>query len=167
MTQSRVKLKFLEKSVLERWEAEAPNLANKLYDYYLTLEPIKDLLERKELERRAHKRYAISGNTAIQILRSSGHPESKLIKGDLCDISASGLSFIMNTSQKSAELLLGRQLSVKFNLRQFSPQLKIDQIGTIVGVHAQLFNEYLINVKWEQALHYDIEEKIRSMSPIK
>jgi CRP-like cAMP-binding protein len=156
---SRVKLNFLEKSVLQKWQADAPNLNNKLHDYCLKLEPLKDLLQKKQLERRAHKRYAVSGDAIVQITDT---PEGKAFKGELSDISVSGVSFVMNTSPQSAELLLGCQLNLEFRLPQVSAELRIDQNGSIVGVHSQLFNEYLINVKWDQPLSADIMAPIKS-----
>jgi CRP-like cAMP-binding protein len=156
---SRVKLNFLEKSALQNWQADAPNLNSKLRDYCLKLEPIKDLLAKKQLERRAHNRYAISGDAVVRIADT---PEGKAFKGELYDISASGVSFVMNTSPQSAELLLGCQLSLEFRLPQIWADLRIDQNGSIVGVHSQLFNEYLINVKWDQPLSDDIMATIKS-----
>jgi CRP-like cAMP-binding protein len=158
---SRVKLNFLEKSVLQEWQADAPNLNNKLQDYCLKLEPLKDLLQKKELERREHHRYAISGDAAVQI---TDKPEGKVFKGELSDISTSGVSFVMNTSPQSAEVLLGCQLRLKFRFPQISADLRIDQKGSIVGVHRQLFNEYLINVKWDLPLSDDIIATIKSSS---
>jgi len=156
---SRVELKVLKKSVLQKWQENAPNLNNKLHDYCLKLKPLKDLLEKKKLERRAHNRYAISGAAAVRIKDT---PEGKAFKGELSDISASGVSFVMNTSPQSAEFLLGCQLSLKFMLPQVSSALRIDQNGTIVGVHVQLFNEYLINVKWDQPLSDSTMATIKS-----
>jgi CRP-like cAMP-binding protein len=158
---SRVKLKFLEKSVLQKWQADAPNLNNKLHDYCLKLEPLKDQIQKKQLERREHNRVAISGDAAVQITDT---PEGKAFKGELSDISANGVSFVMNTSPQSAELLLGCQLSLVFVLPQVSAELRIDQNGSIVGVHGQLFNEYLINVKWDQPLSDAIMATIKSSS---
>jgi hypothetical protein len=123
------------------------------------LEPLKDLLQKKQLERRAHNRYAITGAAVVKITDT---PEGKAFKGELSDISASGVSFVMNTSPQAAELLLGCQLSLKFMLPQVSAELGIDQNGSIVGVHSGLFNEYLINVKWDQPLSDDIMATIKS-----
>ena len=161
MAHSRVKLNYLEKTVLRKWQSDASNLMNKLQDYCLKLETVKDLLQKKELERRAHKRYAISGTAAIQI---TDKPEGKIHKAELSDISASGVSFIMNTSPQSAEMLFGCQLNAKFLLPRVSEEARIDQNGSIVGVHRQLFNEYLINVKWDQLLSDGIVAKIKLSS---
>jgi CRP-like cAMP-binding protein len=129
MAHSRVKLNYLEKSVLQKWQSDASNLMNKLQDYCLKLEPVKDLLQK-----------------------------------ELSDISASGVSFIMNTSPQSAEMLLGCQLNLKFLLPPVSGETRIDQSGSIVGVHRQLFNEYLINMRWDQLLSDDIVAKIKLSS---
>jgi CRP-like cAMP-binding protein len=158
MAHSAVKVNFLEKTVLQKWRAEAPHLANQLQDYCLQLEPIKDLLQKKELERRAHSRYALSGNAIIRIL---DRPEMKVFKSDLSDISTSGISIIMNTSSKGAELLLGCRLNLKFALPETFPEIRIDQNGRILGVHSRLFNEYLVNVKWDEPLDDCIIDRIQ------
>jgi CRP-like cAMP-binding protein len=158
---SAAKLNFLEKSVLQNWRTEAPTLANKLKDYCAKRESIKDLLQKKELERRVHPRYGLSGNAVIRIMDRTG---IKAFKGDLSDISATGISVIMNTSQESAELLLGCRLNIKFRRPEASPEIRIDQDGRIVGIHNQMFNEYLTNVKWDKPLDNGVVERIKSMA---
>jgi CRP-like cAMP-binding protein len=159
MADSTIKLNFIDKTVLQKWQTNVPNLVNKLQDYCSGLEPVKDLLEKQELERRNHPRYAISGSAAIKILDRQG---SKSFKGDLSDISASGVSFIMNTSPTAAEALLGCRLTLTCTLRGSFPRISIDQEGRIVGVHSQLFNEYFINVKWEQPLEKGLIDRIKT-----
>jgi hypothetical protein len=159
MAHSTVKLNIIEKTVLQKWQAEEPNLANKLQDYCTGLESIKDLIQKKELERRAHPRYNISGSAAIKILDDQG---SKVFKGDLSDISASGVSFIMNTSPTAADALLGCRLNLKFTLRGAFPEISFDHEGRIVGVHGQLFNEYFINVKWEEPLDDALIDRVKT-----
>ena len=157
-TGSAVKLNFLEKTVLQNWRTETPNLANKLRDYCAQRETVEALLQNKELERRVHQRYALSGNAVIRIM---DRPGMKGFKGDLSDISASGISLIMNTSAQSAELLLGCRLNIKFVWPEGAPELKIDQNGRIVGIHSRMFNEYLINVTWDAPLDKDILDRIK------
>ena len=161
MAQSTVKLNFLEKAVLQKWQTEEPNLANKLQDYCAAQEPIKDLLQKKELERRKYPRYAVAGSAAIQILDKQ---DNQAFKGDLSDISASGVSFIMNTSPTAAESLLGCRLNLKLTLQGAFPDISIAQEGLIVGVHGQLFNEYYINVKWEQPLDQGLMDRIKTFA---
>ena len=155
---SAVKLNFLEKAMLQNWRTEAPNLANKLRDYCAQRESIKDLLQKKELERRVQPRYALSGDAVIRIM---DRPGLKGFKGDLSDISANGIAVIMNTSPESAELLLGCRLNIKFRRPEVSPEIRVDQDGRIVGIHSQMFNEYLANVKWDEPLDNGIVERIR------
>ena len=157
-THSAAKLNFLEKTVLQNWRTEAPNLVNKLQDYCAQREPIKALLEKKELERRIHRRYALSGNALIRIM---DRPGLKGFKGDLSDISASGISVIMNTSADMAELLLGCRLNIKFRQPEAVPELKINKDGRIVGIHSRMFNEYLINVKWDELMDKGLVERIK------
>ena len=155
---SAVKLNYLAKTILQKWRSESPNLVNKLQDYCARQRPIRDMLQKKELERRACRRYALSGNAVIRI---KDRPGIKVFKGDLSDISASGISFVMNTSSKSAELLLGCRLNIKVTRPEGSSEMKIDQDGRIVGVHSQMFNEYLANVKWEEPLDSGVVERIK------
>jgi CRP-like cAMP-binding protein len=159
MADSKVKLNIIEKSVLHKWQTDEPNLANKLQDYCSGLEPIKDLLQKKELERRTHPRHNISGSAAIKILDNKG---SKVYKVDLSDISVSGVSFIMNMSQTAADALLGCRLNCKFTLRGAFSEISVDHEGCIVGVHGQLFNEYYINVKWEEPLDEGLIDRIKT-----
>ena len=160
MAHSTVKLNILEKTILQKWQTDEPNLANKLQDYCSGLEPVKDLLEKKELERRDHPRFDISGSAIIKLL---DRPESKGFKGDLSDISISGVSFIINTSPAAAETLLGCRLRLSFTLQKAFPQISIDQEGHIVGVHGQMFNEFFINAKWDQPLDNALIDKIRAL----
>jgi CRP-like cAMP-binding protein len=161
MADSAVKLNFLEKIVLQKWHDEAPTLASKLQAYCAELESIIDLLQKKELERRAHRRFVVPGSATIQI---TAKPDNKVFKGDLSDISASGVSFVMSTSSKEADMLLGRHLNLKLAFDQAFPELRIDRNGSIVGIHHQMFNEYLINVKWEEPLDDDTIERIKLMT---
>ena len=161
MADSPVRLNFLEKTVLQKWQNEAPVLAGKIQDYCAELESITESLQRKELERRAYRRYTVSGNVDIQITTK---PDNKVFKGDLSDISVSGISFMMSTSPNAADSLLGRQLNLKLAFDQAFPELRIDLDGRIVGIHHQIFNEYLINVKWEEPLDNDTIERIRTLN---
>ena len=161
MADAAVKLNFLEKTVLQKWHDEAPALASKLQAYCAELESISDLLQKKELERRAHRRYSVYGNAAVQI---TAKPDNRVFKGDLSDISVSGVSFVMSTSSKEADMLLGRHLNLKLAFDQAFPELRIDRNGSIVGIHHQMFNEYLINVKWEEPLDDDTIERIKLMT---
>lgn len=161
MADSAVKLNFLEKTVLQKWNDEAPTLANKLQAYCADLESIHDLLQKKELERRAHRRYVVPGNSTIQIIAK---PDNQVFKGDLSDISASGVSFVMSTSSKAADTLLGRHLNLKLAFEQAFPELRIDRDGIIVGIHHQMFNEYLINLKWAAPLDNGTIERIKSIT---
>ena len=70
----------------------------------------------------------------------------------------------MNTSPTAAESLLGRRLNLKFTVHGVFPEISVDQEGRIIGVHGQLFNEYFINVKWEQPLDDSLMERIKALA---
>jgi CRP-like cAMP-binding protein len=157
MTHSRVSVNFLDKTVLKKWQSTVPSLAGKLRDFCLEVEPIGGLIRRSELERREHRRHALSTAATVQI---TGLPDARSCKVEIADISATGASFIVNFSAKSAEVLLGCRVNVKFSLPQRRSDLRIELNGTIVGVHSQMFNEYLVNVRLRQPLATDMMDRI-------
>jgi hypothetical protein len=59
--------------------------------------------------------------------------------------------------------MLGCRLNIKFKRPEASPEIRVDQDGRIVGVHSQMFNEYLTNVKWDEPLDNGIVERIKLM----
>ena len=69
----------------------------------------------------------------------------------------------MNTSPTAAYALLGSRLNLKLTLREDFSEISIDQEGQIVGVHGQLFNEYFINVKWEEPLDDAVIDRIKNL----
>jgi hypothetical protein len=47
-------------------------------------------------------------------------------------------------------------------LRGAFSEISVDHEGCIVGVHGQLFNEYYINVKWEEPLDDGLIDRIKT-----
>lgn len=156
MTLSKVKMNCIEKDVLVRWSKEIPTLEPKLKDYSLKIESAHDLLKKKGMDRRLVNRHNISGKVAVQIINASGNPVGKAFRGDLSDISASGISFYIKTSdRKNASFLLGRNLDLMFAVSEDVADAsleKITQTGTVIGVSYHLFNDYIIHLKFNKEL---------------
>jgi len=70
----------------------------------------------------------------------------------------------MSTSSIAAESLLGRHLNLKLTFDQAFSELRIERSGSIVGIHHQMFNDYLINVKWVEALDNETMQRIKSIT---
>jgi len=155
---SQVKLKILKYDVLKKWESEFPALENKLKEYCHKFEKIPEIIKKQGLERRKQKRVDISGKAAVQILDTSEAPIGKPVRGELSDLSMGGVClFIKTSSQKSARLLLGRKLKVKFIFQATGSQKEILQKGTVVAVRYHLFNDYSVHIKFDNMLPSDIE----------
>ena len=81
----------------------------KINDYCIKLESVADLLKAKRLERRVKERLNLSGKVIVQAIDDEKMPVGKPSRGELLDISASGLAFIFKTTQKSAAMMLGER----------------------------------------------------------
>ncbi|OIN96818.1 MAG: hypothetical protein AUJ48_00910 [Deltaproteobacteria bacterium CG1_02_45_11] len=158
---SQVKLNFLEKKFLKKWQDEFPALASKLHNYCLKLDQAYELLKKKGMDRRTQKRFSISGKVLIQLLNTSGGPTGKAFKGELSDISMGGLSFFIKVSkEETARMLLGRSLNVKLALPRGGSQQPVDQNGTVIGVRCHLLKDYSIHIKFAKMLSAKIVEAI-------
>jgi len=145
---SQSKLRYLEKGVLEKWKEEFPGIEQKLYDYCRKSGMVPDLLEKKGLDRRIHKRIELSGRATLQFLNASGGPNGKPFIAGLSDIGLNGLSFSLRISKKeTARKLLGLKLNMKFELPRTPAPQKIDQNGTLVGIGYPLLDDYSIHVR--------------------
>jgi CRP-like cAMP-binding protein len=161
LTLSKVKMHCLEKDVLARWSKEIPTLEPKLKDYSLKIESAHDLLKKKGMDRRLVNRHNISGKVAVQMINASGNPVGKAFRGELSDISASGISFYIKTSdRKNASFLLGRNLNLLFAVPGNAAFEKITQTGTVIGVSYHLFNDYIIHLKFSRELGSELVAEI-------
>lgn len=154
---SKVKMHYIENDVLARWNKEIPTLEPKLKDYSLKTENAHDLLKKKGMDRRQLDRHSISGKVAVQMINASGNPVGNAFRGELSDISASGISFYIKTSdRKNASFLLGRNLNLLFTLPGKAAPEKITQSGTVIGVSYHLFNDYIIHLKFAKEIKMDL-----------
>jgi putative nucleotidyltransferase with HDIG domain len=161
---SRVKVNYLEKSVLKEWKEKFPALESKLYRYCLKFEKSHDLLKKKGLDRRAQKRFRIEGNASIQILSSSGASVGKPFRGVIYDISASGTACIIKLVKKEiAQLLLGRRMELKLIIAVKGGSRTISQIGTVVAVSSPPFDDYYLHFKFHQLLDSNLIREIAAI----
>ncbi len=160
-TLSDVKLNYLTKDILAKWDVDFSSLASKLRNFCLELEKVSDLLKKKGEDRRLQNRINISGAVLIQLIDNSGSTIGKTIKGNLSDISAGGLSFFIKTArEKVARMLLGRKLNIKFILVLGQGRYEIEKNASVLAVHYHLSNDYSIHLKFEGLLHERISKEI-------
>lgn len=164
ITDSKVKIRVLDKEELEKMREKTPGLESKLNDYCLQLESINDLLKAKKLERRVQRRVNVPGKALVQIVDRKNQPLAKPFKGELLDISSSGVAFIIKTTEKSSRLLLGRKLNMQFGFAELSSDIEADRIGTVVAVNCEPFNEYIIHVEFDKQLDPTIVDELEALT---
>lgn len=175
VTLSYTELSFLDKSVLEEWKASFPALESKLHDYCLRMERVKDILRDKGMDRRVHKRIAITGTVSVDLLNTAGARTGKNFKGNFQDISVGGLSFLIKSpNPRNASLLLGRKLSMDFDfpgilcpkLNMPTPPepdqaLSVNHVGTVIGVSHREADDYSVHVKFEHMLDKILAKQLK------
>ncbi len=168
---SSVKTMYLEIDVLKKWKNEVPALESKLYDYSFKNDLVKKELESKNIDRRSDKRVNLSGTVLFQLLDKSGNPLGKGYKGELSDLSAGGISFIIKSSKKeTVRMLLGRRLKVSFKLpMKHNAYHNIEQLMTVIAAQPQVFDDYSIHLKfdtkWAQKMIEDIDASRVAVKP--
>ncbi|NJL58647.1 MAG: cyclic nucleotide-binding domain-containing protein [Desulfobacteraceae bacterium] len=157
ITISGVSAAYLDKEVLSSWKEQYPQLEAKLYAYCQPhIESIRQFLKEKEIDRRIRHRIEVSGQVLLQLLKANGEPESKEFKGNLRDISAGGLSFSIKTSEKTAQVLLGRKLGVAAEIAGIA----VRTIGMVIGVIHRHSSTYSIHVRFDEDLDKQIVNHI-------
>jgi hypothetical protein len=160
---SSVKATYLEIDVLKKWKNEVPALESKLYDYSIKNDLVKKELEGKSIERRSDRRVNLAGTVMFQLLDKTGKPMGKGYKGELSDLSAGGISFIIKSSKKeTVRMLLGRRLKISFKLpMKHNAYHSIEQLMTVIAAQPQVFDDYSIHLKfdtkWAQRMIEDVD----------
>jgi CRP-like cAMP-binding protein len=152
ITDSAVELRVLDKDNLAILNEKSPGLESKIVDYCLKLESVCNLLKAKKLERRVKKRIDLPGKVLARVLKDQEQPPENPFRGELLDISESGLAFIVKTTQKSARRLLGHNLDMKLTFAELESEMEINTAGTVVAVNKEPFNEYIIHADFSKNL---------------
>ena len=163
ITDSPVSYRVLEKEQLAKVRVKIPGLEPKLKDYCHRLESVADLLNAKSLERRVTQRLNLPGKVIVQMFDSDKKPVGKPFRGELLDLSASGLAFIFKTTQKSASEMLGRKLNMALSFAELASNLKFKRIGTVVAVNSQPFNEYILHAEFVKSLDPLVLEELEEL----
>ena len=164
ITDSAVKLQVLEKDRLTKLNEKNPGLEAKINDYCLKIESVADLLKAKSLERRVKERLNLPGKVIVQNLDDEEKVVEKPFRGELLDISASGLAFIIKTTQKSAAMMLGRKLNMALSFAELESDLKFKHVGTVVAVNSEPFNEYIVHAEFIKNLDPAVFDKLEELT---
>jgi len=158
---SSVRMSYLEKDVLTEWEKEHPLLVSKLLAFCKEASKTHDFLKQYHIDRRTQKRVDISGKCQIQIVNSSGEAVGRPFYGELSDISAGGMSFLVRiTKKETGRMLLGRRVKVAFDLFVGSSAPAMELEATIVAVRDRAFEDCSIHIKFRSPLRDELLEGI-------
>jgi len=151
---SAATLFFLEKEVLHGWETDVPALRSKLLQFCQKHRKVPGAPGTSNPERRNASRFALSGSILFQVLGPDGQAIGKPLRGELADIAPGGISFFFKTAvPRHAELLLGRQLGVRFTLPAGQEKGRVIQASSlVVGVQHQMFNDYSVHLRFTRPL---------------
>lgn len=129
LTESR--LSILRRSCFARWQEAFPGLERKLRDFYGRSNNIRDLLQRKGLNRRTFERYTLSRKIEFHIVTDS--PVGQKFKGKLSDVSRGGLAMHFRMAQpKDVRVLLGRRMHVTIPVAATPPELDVQ--GRVLSI---------------------------------
>jgi CRP-like cAMP-binding protein len=149
--QSHADLQVLEREPVAAWRQSHPALEAKLTEFCRTRD-IGKLVMAKGLERRRSRRIKVEGPASAQILDAADRPLGKPFRGDMADVSNTGLSFYIKATDKSARLLLGRRLKLTATLEAGGKRQRLERTGIVVAVNPLFFGDFSIHLKFEQPL---------------
>ena len=149
--QSRAELLVLERDQVAAWKDALPGLETKLAEFCRTRD-IGKLVVAKGLERRRSRRIRVEGPASAQILDAAKRLLGKPFRGDMADVSNTGLSFYIKATDKSARLLLGRHLKIEAGLEIGGKRQRLERTGLVVAVNPLLFGDFSIHLKFDRPL---------------
>ncbi len=162
VTESRISV--LKRACFERWKEAYPGLEKKLRNFYNKSNNIRDLLQRKGLNRRAFDRYEVCRKVDFQVLEAPGRPLGQKFKGRLADVSRGGLSMTFRMmQQKHVRVLLGRTMQITIPV--VGSVSGLDVRGQVLSIKqadptpttktAQEIGEYKVSLEFDEPLEHD------------
>lgn len=149
--QSRAELQVLEREQAAAWKESLPALEAKLAEFCRSRD-VGQLVVAKGLERRRSRRIRVEGDVTAQIMDAAERLLGKPFRGDMADVSNTGLSFYIKATDKAARLLLGRRLKVASRLEIAGKRQKLERTGLTVAVTPLYFGDFSIHLKFDQPL---------------
>ncbi len=149
--QSRASLQILDFDRVLEWKEKLPGLVDKL-EHFCRRRAVGDLVAAKSLERRASRRIKLEGRVVAQILGESGDLAGKPFRGDLSDLSNTGMAFYIKATDRAARLLMGRKLNVRLTIQTAGKSQTVERIGLVVAVNALYVGDYSIHLRFDKPL---------------
>jgi hypothetical protein len=154
VTESRISI--LRRACFERWKEAFPGLEDKLREFYNRTNNIRDLLQRKGLNRRSYDRYSLSRKIDFQVIDTPGKPIGQKFKGRLADVSRGGLSMVFRMAQqKHIRVLLGRNMQITIPVVGNVSELNVQ--GQVLSIQPadEEAGEYKISLVFDDSLEQE------------
>jgi len=129
-----------------------PGIEPCLLDYCQKADTVPELLRMSGEDRRRSVRYPLSLIVKHALLDRFGNASMKSFKGEIADLSSSGLSFYIRISRKeNARLMLGRGIKTLLPIPEKEP---ITIVGQVVAVRFQQYgeNDYSVHVQFSEPI---------------
>ena len=99
----------------------------------------------------------------VELLDDSDQPAVKPFNAQLLDISVVGLAFLMKTTQKASNMLLGQNLNMKLNFDELASEIEIKRTGLVVALNSEPFHEYVVHVEFSKTLAPSIIDELEDL----
>ena len=149
--QSRTELQVVERTHLTGWKESLPALETKLREF-CQVKDVGQLITAKGLERRRSRRIKVEGLIVAQMMDTAKALLGKPFRGDMADLSNTGLSFYIKATDKAARMLLGRHLKIKASLEVGGKRQTLERTGATVAVTPLFFGDFAIHLKFDRPL---------------
>ena len=149
--QSRTELQVIERAHLNEWKESLPTLETKLREF-CQIKDVGKLVTAKGLERRRNRRIKVEGLIVAQMMDTAKALLGKPFRGDMADLSNTGLSFYIKATDKAARMLLGRHLKIKATLEVGGKRQTLERTGATVAVTPLYFGDFAIHLKFDMPL---------------
>jgi CRP-like cAMP-binding protein len=151
-TTSEVHLRHLNRTDMQQWKQTLPMLENKLVRYCGEHGKIEAALHKKKLDRRAYARYQAAGTVVGHVLDASGNYTANYFRGELLDISRSGLSVLVRAPRKEHVLsFVDKNIEVNIGFEGHG-LASYQGSGTVVRVKYRMFTDYQVFIKFQEVI---------------
>ncbi len=152
---NQVEVSILKLSNTLPWERDFPALETKLQDFCVQFETVHESFKKPGKDRREEQRFKVPGILSVNFFDRDNKQTQISTKGEIGDVSAGGVSFILRISQKtSARLLLGRKVRVMLPSSRSGESGFVAE-GVVVAVRSlkSVGNDHSLHVKFNQTIN--------------
>ncbi|MEE4166006.1 MAG: cyclic nucleotide-binding domain-containing protein [Desulfocapsaceae bacterium] len=155
-TQSEVNVYYLNRKIADDWRDDRAGLYAKIAEFCEKHGVGEKTAEQKSSGRRDYRRYPLRGSITAYLLDQQRKRTTTYFKGELSDVSRSGVCFSIHCSrQQIARNLLARDTDIALVFHDQDDKT-VELSGTIVKLSYHLHNDYSVHLKFSEILTIDL-----------